>query len=257
MKGITSISIIGTGNVAFHLGNAFFEKGIRIDAVYNRTKSKATELAVRWNAIATESVNDLNSDLILVCISDVAINEVINQLPADIPVAYTSGAIGIHEISRKKNIGVLYPLQSFSKDKTIDLFEVPFLIEADSIELSQNLFDLAWKVSRNVSYVNSEDRKKYHLAAVWVNNFTNHMVYQAKNYLDKESLDFNILLPLLAETADKLKTLDPYAAQTGPAKRNDQQTIHAHEEMLFGITKELYTLISKSITDTYFPHDKL
>lgn len=255
MKGITSISIIGTGNVAFHLGNAFFEKGIQIDFVYSRTKSKAIELASNWKSTATDALTDLNSDLILICISDDAIPEIIAQLPNNISVAYTSGAIGIHEINRPTNIGVFYPLQSFSKNKAVEIFEVPLLIEADSIELAQKLFDLAWTISRKVSFVNSAERKKYHLAAVWVNNFTNHMVYQAKSYLVKENLDFNILLPLLAETADKLKTLDPYAAQTGPAKRNDQHTIHLHEDMLNGISKELYSLISKSITDTYNSHD--
>jgi predicted short-subunit dehydrogenase-like oxidoreductase (DUF2520 family) len=255
MKGITSISIIGTGNVAFHLGNAFFEQGIRIDIVIGRNLSNAQKLAAAWNSNVSDSYTEISSDLVLLCVSDDAINSVIEQINENIPIAYTSGAVDLSGLKRQKNIGVFYPLQTFSKDRSVNLFEVPFLIEASDPELSQNLFDLAWKLSRKVLFASSEERKKYHLAAVWVNNFTNHMVYQAKHYLDGQTLKWEVLLPLLNETIDKLKTMDPFNAQTGPARRNDQQTIDAHKAMLTEQQKVLYTAISKSITDTYFSHD--
>lgn len=257
MKGINSISIIGTGNVAFHLGNAFFEQGIQIDFVAGRNSSHVEELANRWKSASTNSYAEIKSDLILVCVSDDAISEIIDNLDTNIPVAYTSGAAELSNLARKENIGVFYPLQTFSKDKAVNLFEVPFLIESADPELSQRLFDLAWKLSRKVLFTSSEERKKIHLAAVWVNNFTNHMVYQAKDYLDQNSLNWELLLPLLSETVDKIKTMDPFEAQTGPARRNDKQTIETHLGMLSEKQKSLYAAISKSITDTYFSNDKL
>lgn len=255
MKGITSISIIGTGNVAFHLGNAFFEQGIRIDSVVGRNLEDAQKLANTWNSNASNNYSEISSDLVLLCISDDAINSVVEQISENISIAYTSGAVDLSGLKRRKNIGVFYPLQTFSKDRSINLFEVPFLIESTDPELAQNLFDLAWKLSRKVIFASSEERKKYHLAAVWVNNFTNHMVYQAKHYLDDQKLNWEVLLPLLTETVEKIKTMDPFNAQTGPARRNDQQTIEAHKAMLTEQQKELYTALSKSITDTYFSHD--
>ena len=255
MKGIKSISIIGTGNVAFHLGKELAKNGIKIDFVYGRNESKAIELANLLNSFPSKSINNIDSDLILVCVSDDALNEIISQISVDMRVAYTSGSVEISSISRKENIGVIYPLQTFSKNKDVNLFEVPFLLEADTSEFAQELFDLAWLLSRKVLFVSSSERKNYHLAAVWVNNFTNHLVYQAKNILEKEQLNWELLLPLLSETVEKIKKVDPYEAQTGPARRNDQQTIIAHETMLFGFQKEIYSLLSKSITAIYNKND--
>lgn len=257
MNVIKTISIVGTGNVAFHLGNGLLEQGITIVSVYGRDVAKASELANSWNCKVAESLESIESDLVLVCVSDDAVVSVISSLPNNLKVAYTSGVIDLMNFSDRTNVGVFYPLQTFSRNKTVSLFEVPFLIEADSSVFAQELFDLAWKLSRNVHFASSSDRKKYHLAAVWVNNFTNHLVYQAKNYLDKEQLNWEILLPLLAETVDKLKTLDPFEAQTGPARRNDLETIKLHEAMQNDLQKDLYSLLSKSIIDTYSKHDKL
>lgn len=255
MRETTSIAIIGTGNVAFHLGNALYENGIVIDQVYGRNTQIASELSKSWDCSVAASLSEIKSDLVLICVSDNAITSIISQLPEGIAIAYTSGSVQLSSIVGRSNIGVIYPMQSFSKNKAVNLFEVPFLIEADSTEFAQDLFNLAWKLSRKVFYTTSEERKKYHLAAVMVNNFTNHLAYQAKNYLDQQDLNWELLLPLLTETVDKILISDPYNAQTGPARRNDQETINTHVEMLDGLPKEMYKLISKSITDTYLPHD--
>lgn len=257
MKGINSISIIGTGNVAFHLGNGLLEKGITINSVFGKDRSKSKELANLWNCNIAESLSLIDSDLILVCVSDDAVNSVISLLPKNSKIAYTSGSVEISSIEDHENIGVFYPLQTFSKIKSVNLFEVPFLIEALDTVFAQELFDLAWKLSRNVQFATSLERKKYHLAGVWINNFTNHIVFQAKNYLDKNDLDWNLVLPLLNETVEKIKILDPFDAQTGPARRNDLQTIDQQEEMQNGIQKEIYSLLSKSIIDTYKKNDQL
>lgn len=255
MKGIQSISIIGTSNVAFHLGNSFFDQGIRIASVYGRNKNEAKAFANRWKSKSVEHISDLEADLILVCVSDDAISLILQQLPTTQKIAYTSGSIELSNFNEHENIGVFYPLQTFSKNKELNLNEVPFLIEGKTQELSQELFDLAWKLSSKVSFANSLDRKKYHLAAVWVNNFTNHLAFQSKAIIDKEELNWDYLLPLLKETTTKLLALDPYDAQTGPARRNDQTVIEAHAEMMEGIQKEIYLLLSKSINDTYNKHD--
>lgn len=255
MKEIKTISIVGTGNVAFHLGNGLLEQGITIASVYGRNSDHSKELASSWNCKIADNLEAIESDLILVCVSDDAVASIISQLPKTAKVAYTSGAVDLSSIPARSYIGVFYPLQTFSRSKRVNLFEVPFLIEADNTDFAQELFDLAWKMSRNVHFATSSERKKYHLAAVWVNNFTNHIVFQAKDYLDKEQLDWEILLPLLTETVDKLKTLNPFDAQTGPARRNDNLTIQSHLEMQDGLQKELYSLLSKSITETYSKHD--
>lgn len=255
MKSIQSISIIGTGNVAFHLGNSFFDQGIAISSVYGRNFQEATSLSNRWKATAVKELIACDADLILVCVSDDAIESIIEQLPKTQKIAYTSGSIELSQFTLHANVGVFYPLQTFSKNKELNLSEVPFLIEGKTQELSQDLFDLAWKLSSKVSFASSSDRKKYHLAAVWVNNFTNHIALQAKTIIDKEELHWDYLLPLLKETTNKLLTMDPHTAQTGPARRNDQSVILGHASMLEGMQKELYLLLSKSINDTYNKHD--
>jgi predicted short-subunit dehydrogenase-like oxidoreductase (DUF2520 family) len=255
MKGIKSMSIIGTGNVAFHLGNSFIERGIPIVSVHGRNLSKSKELANLWRCNVAESITEIETDFVLVCVTDSSVEEVISQLPLGCKVAFTSGSIDLGSFSERKNTGVLYPLQTFSKEKSINIFEVPMLIEADSSDFAHELFDLAWVVSRNVHFASSVERKKYHLAAVWANNFTNHLIYSAKNYLDSESLNWQLLMPLLKETVDKLNYLNPYDAQTGPARRNDLQTIDSQEKMQEGMQKELYSLLTKSIQETYTKHD--
>ena len=255
MKGIKSMSIIGTGNVAFHLGNSFIESGIPIVSVFGRITSKTQELADLWKCNVAASISELDSDFVLVCVTDSSIEEVIAQLPIRCKVAFTSGSIDIVSFSERKNTGVFYPLQTFSKEKNVNIFEVPILIEADSSDFAHELFDLALALSSTVHFASSVERKKYHLAAVWANNFTNHLVYSAKKYLDNENLNWQLLMPLLKETLDKLNYLNPYDAQTGPARRKDLHTIDSQEKMQEGMQKELYSLLTKSILETYSKHD--
>jgi predicted short-subunit dehydrogenase-like oxidoreductase (DUF2520 family) len=251
MKSIQTISIIGTGNVAFHLGSAFLDRGIQIKSVFGRNSDNASQLANLFKSEVCSSIASIEGDLILICVSDDAIKSIIEQLPINLKIAYTSGALELQQFSQHKNIGVLYPLQTFSKNRTVEIFEVPFLIEANSVDFAQELFDLAWQISRKVSFASSSERKVYHLAAVWMNNFTNHLIYQSKEILDKRELNWEYLLPLLKETVNKLDSMNPYDAQTGPARRNDQTIIHQHEEMLSGTPKEIYTQLTKSIIDIY------
>jgi predicted short-subunit dehydrogenase-like oxidoreductase (DUF2520 family) len=246
--GIKSISIIGSGNVAYHLGKAF-SGVVKINAVYSRNKITASELANELFVFHAEKIDDLiPSDIVLVCVSDDEISEVIMQLPVGQAIVYTSGSVGLHELPNHFNIGVLYPLQTFSKFRSVDLFEVPFFIEGNDEIFAQKIFDLAWKLSRKVIFANSEDRKNLHLAAVMVNNFTNHITYLSQQFLKGKSLEWEYLKPLILETAKKVQTENPFDAQTGPAMRGDQRTIEKHLNMLDDELKTIYSILSDSIT---------
>ncbi len=244
---IKSISIIGSGNVAYHLGKAFSGL-VKINAIYSRNKNSAQELADELFVFHAEELKDLiPSDIVLICISDDEILKVVDQIDPDQSVIYTSGSVGLNEITQRKNLGVLYPLQTFSKARHVDLFEVPFFIEATNEPFAQAIFDLAWKLSRKVIFANSIDRKNLHLAGVFVNNFTNHIDFLAQQFLKSKSLEWEFFKPLILETAKKLQSELPFDAQTGPAKRDDQTTIIKHLEMLDDETRKIYSLLSNSI----------
>jgi predicted short-subunit dehydrogenase-like oxidoreductase (DUF2520 family) len=245
---IKSISIIGSGNVAFHLGKAFSGL-VKINAVYSRNKSSAQELADELFVFHAENIRDLiPSDIFLVCTSDDSISAVIDSIPIDQAIVYTSGSVGISELPTRNNLGVLYPLQTFSKRRLVDLFEVPFFIEGTTESFAQAIFDLAWQLSRKVIFANSNDRKNLHLAAVMVNNFSNHIAFLSQRYLNGKSLEWDFLKPLILETAKKLQSESPFDAQTGPAMRGDQKTIEKQLSMLDEETKNIYTTLSASIT---------
>lgn len=247
-KDIKSISIIGSGNVAHHLGKAFSGL-VKINAVYSRNKVSAQELADELFVFHAEELSDLiPSDIFLVCISDDEISNVIDQINSEQSIVYTSGSVGFSELQQRNNLGVLYPLQTFSKSRSVDLFEVPFFIEATNEPFAQAIFDLAWKLSRKVVFANSVDRKNLHLAGVLVNNFTNHIDFLAQQFLKSKSLEWDFLKPLILETAKKLQSETPFKSQTGPALRGDSTTIEKHMNMLDDETKEIYSLLSESIS---------
>lgn len=248
---IQKLSIVGLGNVGSHLFDAFVQEGMKVTHVFSRSKPSDDVLH------ETEWVKDPADlppgQLVIVSVPDDIIASILLQIPTDCPVAYTSGSVNLSSLPTRDNLGVFYPLQTFTKGSPLNIFEVPFFIEANDPDFASKLFDLAWMVSRKVTYANSEDRKKLHLAAVFINNFTNHLAHISKDYLDKENLDFNHLKPLLKETARKLENQDPISIQTGPARRKDQEIINEHLEALENpIQKEIYRLISKSIHQTYF-----
>ena len=190
-------------------------------------------------------------DLVLVCVNDNSVIEVVKQIPATLKTAYTSGSIELSTLPDFENIGVFYPLQTFSKSKELNLKEVPFFIEGTNAEFTNELIKLASLISSNVSISNSIERKKMHLAAVFVNNFSNHLTFLAKEYLDENNLNWEYLKPLMIETVNKLSEVSPYEAQTGPSRRNDTKVIESHLTELSGTTKEIYQMLSTSIVNTY------
>jgi hypothetical protein len=147
--------------------------------------------------------------------------------------------------------GVLYPLQTISKHRNLAFQKVPIILESNSIELLNELERISSLLSNRVVKLSSEERKYLHLSAVFVNNFVNHLLFRSKKIMDEKNMDWQLLLPLLQETVDKLQSTEPYDAQTGPARRNDKSTIDNHLSLLSGKDKEIYQLLSDSIKDIY------
>jgi len=242
VKTILEISIVGNGNVGSHLAHALKEAGINVTTILN----------------SSDSLEQLpNDQLVLLCIPDDTIAEIISNIDESCPIAYTSGSVELNSLPSRKDIGVFYPLQTFSKERSIDVSTVPFFIEANSEIFGQALHALATQIAKEVSFANSAERKKMHLAAVWVNNFTNHILHIAQSYCTQEEVDFNHLRPLLKETIKKLEDLSPRDAQTGPARRGDLAIIEQHLHQLEGTEKELYKLLSENIIKTYSTDEKL
>jgi predicted short-subunit dehydrogenase-like oxidoreductase (DUF2520 family) len=254
---IQKVGIIGSGNVAWHLIKGFINAGITISWVYGRNEQALKELESDFNVAIATKIPEEKVDLTLICVNDDAIQTVLNQLPNSDSVAYTSGTVSLDKlVYSQSNCGVFYPLQTFTKGKSVSLLNVPFLIESHSDSFSAQLVELAKQLTNHVEMFNSEKRKQLHVSAVMVNNFVNHLFYLAEEHLEKNDINKRLLYPLIQETVSKAMDVGPYTAQSGPARRGDKKTILAHQEMLSGTTKELYQLLSESILNTY-GHDDI
>ena len=246
---IHSVFVIGAGNVAFHL-IAALKKEVQIVGIHSKGVKNAKELSTLYNIKLYNDLSSIpNCDLVLICTNDDAIYSLIEQIPTNLNIAYTSGSIELP--SSNKNIGVFYPLQTFSKNKTLDLSNVPFLIEANDEKLFNKLTKLGQNISLKVVKADSSERKKIHLAAVFMNNFTNHMTYISSELMKKSNLDWELLLPLLKETISKIEISSPFDSQTGPARRKDNTVIQDHLNLLENEQKEVYHSITKNIIKTY------
>ena len=249
---IEKISIIGSGNVAWHLSTNFVKIGIKVTHIFGRNTIDVHSLCKKVNAIHSKSIKDLpKNQLVIICTPDDAITNICKSIDSSCPIAYTSGSVEIQSLPYREKIGVIYPLQTFSKNIKIKLNKVPFFIESTNNLLQKQLYNLTLKISNNVKIIDSIQRKKIHLAAVFVNNFTNHIIYQAQNYAKTNSINFKDLMPLLEETFNKINIESAFKSQTGPARRGDNNIIKQHIEILKGNSKEIYMLLSKSIKDTY------
>lgn len=247
------IILIGSGNVATNLGVQLNNSGIEIVGCFSRSIESVTTLAGLLNIDSIDALTNLPThDLILVCVSDASVKSVIELLPDNSMIAYTSGTVSLEDISTHKKIGVFYPLQTFTKSKIIDVKNVPFFIESNDKKVETLLLELANKIGLRAQITNSEQRKQLHISAVFLNNFTNHLAYIAKQHLEKHGLPWENLLPLLAETFSKIEKENPKEIQTGPARRNDLNVIEKHLKELSGNEKEIYKIITDSIIQTYY-----
>ena len=249
---MNKILIIGAGNVATNVGFGLKQAGYEIAGCYSRTLASARQLANDLETVVLSELTELPAhDLILICVPDAAIATVISQLPTDSNIAYTSGTISLNELPNTHKIGVFYPLQTFTKNKLIELKTVPFFVESKDKKLEDKLLSTVKQIGLRAEITSSEQRKQIHIAAVFVNNFTNHLAYLAKQHVEKYQLSWENLLPLLAETFAKINTENPKEIQTGPARRNDLNVIEKHLNELSGNEKEIYKAITDSILHTY------
>lgn len=230
------IVILGSGNVAAVLGRKFKEAGHTILQVVSRNASTASKLAYEWDTESTNypSIINRNADVYLVAVSDDAIEDVVAdlQLPKKV-VAHTAASVSKDILKNvSQHYGVFYPLQSLNKDD-INLPEAPIFFDGNDEFTRKKLESLALSISpQHVSQANDDARLKLHVAAVFVNNFTNHLYALAEEYCKKEGIDFKELLPLIEETISRLNDTSPSKTQTGPAIRNDEETIQKHLSLL-------------------------
>ena len=247
-----SIVILGTGNVAKHLFDAFtVQNGVEITQVYGRSQNALSY----FNQINTtyDLSNIKGADIYLIAISDDAISEVSKFLVGKKGlIVHTSGSIPMNVLPNKHRRGIFYPLQTISANRKINFKEIPICIEAEKKEDYELLNELGSAISDKVIQIDSDQRKTLHLAAVFANNFTNHIYHIAQEICIQNDAPFELLLPLINETATKIQVLSPLDAQTGPARRNDKGTLKKQLAQLKNKRhKKIYSLLSKSIRKTY------
>ena len=251
----TSVVFIGAGNLATNLAKALYRKGFRIEQIYSRTQESAQSLAQLVEADYTTELSAVVEDaqLYIVSLKDAAFVQLLPGLVAGKEKSlwvHTAGSIPMNIwAGQAERYGVFYPMQTFSKQRELDFREIPVFIESNSEADTQLLKDIASTLSEKVYEATSEQRKSLHLAAVFTCNFTNHMYVLAAELLKTYQLPFEVMLPLIDETARKVHELQPLAAQTGPAVRYDENVINEHLRMLADEpeAQELYRLISESI----------
>ena len=249
-----NIVFIGAGRLATQLAQALHDKGHTIKAVYSRTMASAQALAEKVGAVATDDIATIigNADAIIMAVKDDALPSLAAELVkkgTSCPMYHTAGSVSIDVLKALPHYGVIYPMQTFSKERQVDFSDIPFFIEASddaSLAIAQSI---ATSVSNRVTVLDSERRRQLHLAAVFACNFANHCYTLAADILERNELDFSLLLPLIEETAAKAGDMHPREAQTGPAVRYDKTVIDRQSEMLADepLTRQIYELMSESI----------
>ena len=249
-----SIAIVGSGNVGWHMAKELFNANFKICNCYSRNIDRAKELAIEVNSRPINKISEIKNkcDVILVAIHDDATDEIIKLLDQQFQgkiICHTSGAKPMVNNLQNNESGVFYPLQTFSRKGKVEFSNVPILIEGENKEVQNVLTEIASNISSNVQLINSKQREQIHLAAVFACNFTNHFYQIANDLLASKNMSFDLLLPLISETVNKVKSTSPEDAQTGPAKRNDQKTMQKHLNLLQGNDnlQTLYKLISAEI----------
>ncbi|MCE2962733.1 MAG: Rossmann-like and DUF2520 domain-containing protein [Chitinophagales bacterium] len=248
------VVIIGAGNVAYHLIRSITSSGNKLVQICNRTLGNIqpfsqTNITGNLNAIRQDA------DIYIICVKDIAIADIASKINlGNKLIVHTSGNRSMDLLKDcSTNYGVFYPIQSFTKNIPINFKKVPLILEASNDEAQEMLVDFSRTISNQVILMNELDRQKLNVAGVFVNNFTNYIYSLAHDYLSKEGIDFNIVQPLIQNTVDKLVLGNPQDMQTGPAVRNDLDTIQAHTKLLenYPQLKEIYQEVTQSIINYY------
>jgi predicted short-subunit dehydrogenase-like oxidoreductase (DUF2520 family) len=246
------IVLLGAGNAGSHLAKAIVSSGHELVQVFSRTIDHAKALAEKYKAGFTKDLSNLaDADLYIFCIKDDALAELVSMVKLEgKKIVHTSGALPMDALSNvSQYYGVFYPLQTFTGGLDVDWKRIPICIEASDTKMLAGLKYLAAAISDSVLETSFEDRQKMHVAAVFVNNFTNYLLQNAEEIMKQTSLPFSILQPLAEETIRKAFLLGPADAQTGPAIRGDEKTIAAHEELLSSDPeiREIYRALTEAI----------
>ncbi|MFT6320196.1 MAG: putative short-subunit dehydrogenase-like oxidoreductase (DUF2520 family) [Granulosicoccus sp.] len=255
------IILIGAGNVGFHLGKKLHEIGLEIEQVYSRKITKAKRLGKIIKCEAIQNLDDISTeaDLYILAVPDSAIEKVAADLSTRIPssklVVHTSGATPSMVLKPYfKNYGIFYPLQTFSIGREVDFANIPICIDSNLKKHRILLEKLGKRISQNVHQINDRERAILHVAAVFVNNFSNNLFTIGEKITSTEHLPFDILKPLIKETVDKITQHAPSEMQTGPAKRGDEITIQLHLKYLeknFPEFIEVYQTMTQNINTKF------
>ncbi|WP_448606776.1 Rossmann-like and DUF2520 domain-containing protein [Paenimyroides ceti] len=245
------ITILGFGNVAHHLIRYVQNShSLNLQQIYARSPEKIILSGLDVSKIITDLNQLQEADLYIIAVSDDAIGELSDWLPFENRlVVHTSGTAPIEVLNAKNRRGVFYPLQTFSKNKEVDFKTIPMCLEADTDDDFETIKYIAEQFSDHVYQISSVQRKSIHVSAVFVNNFVNHMYVLGNKICDEHNIPFQILQPLIKETADKIVSVKPIDAQTGPAVRKDSKTIEKHLAFLDENIdlKNLYLTLTESI----------
>ena len=256
------VVLLGAGRVATHLAPALIGAGYRIAQVYSRTMEAARQLAGPLGVAYTDKVGDIYKDahIYIACVADGALPTVASVLCLHLGAEKTplflhtagSVAMDVWRDAGAEHYGILYPLQTFSKEREVDMREVSLFVEASDEDALHATEQLARGLSDKVYRADSTLRAKLHIAAVFACNFANAMYGAAHTLLEKEGIPFDVMLPLIDETAAKVHALVPHEAQTGPAVRGDHAVMQRHIEALAHTPtlQELYQQISNLIANS-------
>ncbi len=256
--------MIGAGNLATNLGKALQNAGHDIVQVYSRTWEHAQQLATIIGGAATDDLDSIvdTADVYIFSLKDSALGDVVPKVSkgkAEKLMIHTAGSMPMSCFEGMAvHYGVLYPMQTFSKQREVDFRSIPCFIEGNDSLAKQNIRALAESISGRVYEMSSDDRRFLHLAAVWACNFTNHCYEVSAEILRKHDVPFDVMLPLIDETAAKVHGMGPIDAQTGPAVRFDDNVIRAQAAMMRDnpILKDLYERMSMSIHLAAQKHSK-
>ncbi|MBO2525066.1 MAG: DUF2520 domain-containing protein [Bacteroidetes bacterium] len=249
---IETVSLVGSGNIAHWLVYALKKADVDIRQIYSRQLDHAKELAAKAGADAIDNLRDLSpdSDLYIFSVKDDSYETLLSQLPFRLPLAvHTAGSLSIRIFEPyADSYGILYPYQSLNKNMDFANVEVPLSVESNDKMVENELFAFAGRLSSTVQLMGEAQRLVLHRAAIFGCNFTNAMYAIAYDILRENNIDWRMILPLLENTLDKVKTMNPHDAQTGPAKRGDQNIIRMHQEALQDERlREIYRLMSDYI----------
>lgn len=242
------IGIVGMGNVGIHFLQRLIELGQTNLTVYSRS---GNNLPASMDVKNVQFTNDfkefIDFDIVFCAVNDNTMVEMIQLVSKYAPVVSVSGTVNLNHLTTKYPIGTFYPLQSFKADQSIHWKGLPLFIEASDTKFKTFLMKLAKEFSGNAIELSEDKRQYLHVAAVFANNFTNHIIDLAAHYCQEHDIEFDWLKPLINQTMEKIQTNNPHDILTGPAVRNDQSTIKKHLQLLEPDQKNIYQTLTKSI----------